>query len=541
VKDRKFYSEPGDNYPKPTLPADEAWADMNSMLDVPPPGPPEPGHNYPMPGGSNLFWVSITAIVLVTASVITYYRHACSKSTAHARSLTAKNKSGQLIPGNKDTLGASDGRSKIDKIIKANDAGSIDTASIIASPGGSSKTPTVLTPDEKIHDAGVNDNVRDAPSPKNNQEVNTAKGIQGNASMKPSHRMISAVNGQHNRGMIRNDANPFSAGSFAHRAQIVRNHHRYSNALTAIPVNISTVQNAPGSTGKFHTKLNINATKQRQSIMYIQVSTSYLADRIESFMKEPIARDAGGNIQPDSLRIKLIGGFHDLVASKKHRSGSKGKASAGHNKKAAGYDYGLQWDAALPVQGSANYFMGTNAKSRPWQSLLPGLWLRKNIDSRSAVLLTINISQQYLTGNRQVAFVRDTIQRDSGFRKKSVYKLSGFGASIEYSRQLFKNWGAAIGFSYTINRQALLYQQNTNLYSGTVLSQSLYGIKRSDADWQYITGNLAMGKLELYHTFKKLDIGAAASVPITAIPVYGSKNIHPLNASIFLRWDIKRN
>jgi hypothetical protein len=45
--------------------------------------------------------------------------------------------------------------------------------------------------------------------------------------------------------------------------------------------------------------------------------------------------------------------------------------------------------------------------------------------------------------------------------------------------------------------------------------------------------------LEIYHIFKKFNAGASASFPLNAIPVYGKK-IRPVNAQLFIRWNIKK-
>ena len=129
--------------------------------------------------------------------------------------------------------------------------------------------------------------------------------------------------------------------------------------------------------------------------------------------------------------------------------------------------------------------------------------------------------------------------RDTGINETFLYKTGGFGAGLSYSYEINKNLTAALGIDYTLNRTALLNKQTRNAITGHIISDSLYGINRQSSDWSYINKNMLATKLELYYTLKKINLGAAVYVPLSTVPVYGNRKIHPVNARLFIRWNIK--
>ncbi len=128
---------------------------------------------------------------------------------------------------------------------------------------------------------------------------------------------------------------------------------------------------------------------------------------------------------------------------------------------------------------------------------------------------------------------------DTGITKIYLYKTDGVGGSVAWSYAINNKWAASIGMNFISNKAALLSKQGGNIYIGNS-SDSLYGIRRSSIDWQYINKGRLTADAAFYYTFKKFDVGAVVSIPFSTTPVYGNKNIHPLNALLFVRWNIKK-
>ena len=79
MKDRKFHNkELQDNYPPPGVPADDAWAAMNSMLDAGLQKPPSSRGGPKIPGGSRFFMFS--ALLIGAVTVILLVNHSTKNS-----------------------------------------------------------------------------------------------------------------------------------------------------------------------------------------------------------------------------------------------------------------------------------------------------------------------------------------------------------------------------------------------------------------------------------------------------------------------------
>ena len=183
--------------------------------------------------------------------------------------------------------------------------------------------------------------------------------------------------------------------------------------------------------------------------------------------------------------------------------------------------------------------------------LIPALWVSKELSAKSTLLLSFNPYSQYLlnkrsaikSGNYSVSTTSassinqpaNTVFIDQTF---TLSKVMGIEVAMQYAYQLSRYWsiGGAVGNTWTNN--ALLNEKLVR-NSTDVLRDSLYGVVKSDKDWQYINPHFVTGKIYLAYQFKHYRFGAAFSKPITGVFGNTVKENRPVNAQLFLRWGIK--
>jgi hypothetical protein len=540
VKDRKFHTdkELKDNYPKPGVPVDEAWAEMNKMLGSAVQGPPKPGNGSGIPGVKKFFWQYTIAIAVVTVTMWGYYRkHSDIKTSAAKTTHASTNEIKQAQTFQSDTVQA------LNNTIEKHVDTSVAINDIVTKPD----LPPINTKTQDINnnlkkDTTVilhtnNDHSLLAKSKVNKTVIHNAGSIANVTRNNTTKNNSTDIN---KRTLHKDSGKNVAGRSFLPPGEPTKNYDSGKDKRIMHSENTTVVQSMHHLVNLSNHNRAISTDKYLLSEIHTPMSSLPLG--IISFIKEPINTGVPDYIRMDSAYLlKLRDAVHALALSKKHGIRSRGDETKSTQKKfATGFDYGLQWDAAIPVQGTTNYFRGTNGNSKPYNIILPQFWLSKGFNNNGKMVVKINLNQQYFAGNKQVSL--DSISPpDSTFHRKYLSKTSGFGATLEYSYGIYKNWAASIGISYNLNRNALLNKQSINFYSGSFLSDSMYGIKRSSADWRYINKSLVLGNFELYCAFKKFSLGASVYVPITNIPVYGNKNIRPVNAQLFLRWNIEKD
>jgi hypothetical protein len=252
---------------------------------------------------------------------------------------------------------------------------------------------------------------------------------------------------------------------------------------------------------------------------------------------------AGSAGKVDSLhRITVNSSSRSIKPSHKDPAAVKNTAS-GKNK-LTGFGYGLQWNVPLPLQGVSGYFTGADGNSKPYNLLIPELWLSKTLgkDKRHQIQLQINPNRQFFTGKKELTSqtgplsIQDTTMVS---RNTRLLKTSGIGVTLQYNYNFSGKWSAGAGLNFSSYGKALLSAQTVRMTDNKLLSDSLYGITRSAADWQYIKSSMLAGKLELSYQVKKIRAGIDVYIPLTNISAYPGNTIRPVNGQLFLRWAIK--
>ena len=214
-------------------------------------------------------------------------------------------------------------------------------------------------------------------------------------------------------------------------------------------------------------------------------------------------------------------------------------------KKFIDFNFGLQWNIPLPIQGTSDYFTGTDDKSKPYNLLIPEIWISKTFgrNNNHKIQLQANLNQQYFAGKKQIATSSGPLsQIDSTTivtRNTKLLKISGVGFTLQYNYNFSRRWSAGIGLNYHLNEKALLDNQIIRQFDNKLLLDSTYSVNKSSADWRYINKSSLAGKLEISYSIKNIQLGGALFIPINNISAMPNNNVRPLNGQLFLRWKIK--
>ncbi len=231
-----------------------------------------------------------------------------------------------------------------------------------------------------------------------------------------------------------------------------------------------------------------------------------------------------------------------ITANQSSPTTSTNKSRRKNNKNGAAFHYGIQWNVNIPVYGFNEYFTGTNAKNQPYNLLLPGLWVSKIIGKRAnELLLLLKPEQQYFTGSKVVATFTGSfsVQDSTLIRRNTVLiKTNSVYVGLQYNYHLSTKWNIGGGLNFNWQYAALINQQTTRLSSGVLLTDSLYGIKKSSQDWKYFKSSFISARLGVSYNLKTFEIGCDAHMPITSIFAGSVSTSRPVNGHIFIRWRI---
>jgi hypothetical protein len=207
--------------------------------------------------------------------------------------------------------------------------------------------------------------------------------------------------------------------------------------------------------------------------------------------------------------------------------------------------YGLQWNASLPLYGFKNYFTGANNRSQPYNLLIPGVWLSNRFNDKHELLLMVKPGGWYFYNNKE--FRSDTglnvgLPDTMKIRRSSkLLKTGDIYAGLQYNYHISENWMVGGGIGYHRRGRALILQQKKRTTDGVQLPDSLYSIRNDTLANKYLAPGFITGKLEVAYHFGAVDIGASMLMPITNPFTRKSTNqSRPLNWQIFVRWRIRR-
>lgn len=302
-------------------------------------------------------------------------------------------------------------------------------------------------------------------------------------------------------------------------------------------------------------KLSSKGNKFEKSLEDIATNKSVATNKLstkENEFKGILANKVNKNIEPTTVKntsvvVKDTTSTNlGIKQNKELAKSSNAKAKAQKDKKK--WQVGIEWN--LPVSfNNKSLFAEVNAKNNPFLTLIPTVWISKTLSKKSSVQFSVNPYSQVLlnsrsrlrSGNYSVGSVsasnigqgNSVVSLAQNF---ALYKVIGLQAAIQYQYHLSEKWMAGIEIGNTWTRNALINE--TLLKNKTeMLKDSLYGVIKTDADWQYISRTFISGKLSLAYKVKRCEIGASIMRPLTNI--YQSENlVQPINTQVFVRYRI---
>ena len=214
------------------------------------------------------------------------------------------------------------------------------------------------------------------------------------------------------------------------------------------------------------------------------------------------------------------------------------------------WQYGLQWKGTVPLNGSKNYFTGTNTRSEPYNLLIPGVWLSTTVNYKHELMLLVKPAEWYYYDKNN--YRRDTTRSIDNsdsvpkiiLRRKAatIIKTGGWYGSLQYNYHINENLLVGAGIGYHLRTGALVSQQTYKNLTDSLLSDSLYSMQRSAETDTYLSSSFISGKVEVAYHFNAFDIGATLLMPLT--DPFADKSLNksrPLNVQLLVRWRIKRD
>ncbi len=129
------------------------------------------------------------------------------------------------------------------------------------------------------------------------------------------------------------------------------------------------LQNNPEAGSRQNTYGGVNPNILSGVSRYQQIDTGNesadLPHDSKSYLTQAITKTDIKPVQPDYFYVKnIIDSIDKLPLSKKKNTKLK-SANNKNNKAIPEFDYGLQWNVPIPVQGTKHYITGTDTHSRP--------------------------------------------------------------------------------------------------------------------------------------------------------------------------------
>ncbi len=210
---------------------------------------------------------------------------------------------------------------------------------------------------------------------------------------------------------------------------------------------------------------------------------------------------------------------------------------------------GLEWIAFVPFNNNTLFVEG-NAKKRPLIALIPSVWINRSIGKKSTIYLSVNPYNQYfLNGKKAVQSGNFSINAVSASninqqtnptqldQNYAVIKIMGVEAALQYAYDINRNWSIGFSLGNTWSNSAI-FKETIVKNKTEIIKDSLYGVIRTDKDWQFISRSFATGKLSLTYNSKYYQVGASVLKPLTNPIKTTNGNYANLNLQLFFRWKL---
>lgn len=531
----KFLHDP---LPDPEVPADDAWASMNDMLNAPSGGQGANGS-----GKLSQFWKSVvkfkgfliaTSSVVVTSGVV-----ALLVLTKQANSPeVASNQPGSVEHGDlgsiksKDALSTENEATSISTTPSAGVPSSIHTATKAVEPKTSNGSPAI-SEIPAINSGKVavgtkpigNGNVRQSESDRAKTENRLLK---DNAKKRPTDSNLARSTGGRITSTHTSDAQAVGAHANASRALLTgtrdtHNPNERTNGRRDLPINpgLSLQEKfASVSPEKNNTAEKTGGeTSAKPAIGLLHPRAGHFKSaesNLTSFIKKPVQHAA----QPSPKR-------RNPVLTSVH--------------------FGPEWIVNRSAVSTDYMLTGADSIKHPWRLAIPGLFVSKTWNRHSATFI-FNPLHSYFGDKALVAQTVDTIRvTDSLFHRvehnTNLIKAFGVNFSLQYQYRFISLMSVVGGISYARYSAALL--RGETVYStGAIIDESHFRAKGREALRSYIRPqqwNIRAGLLfhspEVFNN--RLQFAIITIIPVSNLSLRGFKDIKSPNIQGSLRFLVR--
>lgn len=199
--------------------------------------------------------------------------------------------------------------------------------------------------------------------------------------------------------------------------------------------------------------------------------------------------------------------------------------------------FGLEWNAASSLRDTRYLLTGTDSVSRPYLLAVPGLWLNKGVGKNQSVTLSVLAYQPYFGGFKQIR--RDSIPGNDStlsYRQTKLVKAAGVNVSVQYNYHFSPLGVLSAGFGYSALRSALFREDFQN-HASEVYSGPLVSVRKKEIG-EFIHTGLFTFKTGLTFTPGRFQLGVNVVIPLTDLSLTQT-SLRTLNGQVLLRYRIK--
>lgn len=522
-KDKHINQKPDSNYPEPGVPAGNAWANMNDMLnqEMPLPETATPGEYG---------WIQslkfITPIVIVLTVSLIFWNYGLDKknvSTDHIKlnnifsSTNSKEKSG---------------KKEIESVIEKNNNSindssfqKIKTDSETVNPVSSSSKSETANASEAINHrfekslSDLNNGNKILDKTKNIKLNDNKKSVFSDskdiAVLEKPVKIKAQKQRFDNNHVIEKSALYQTKNS---KIKTRRNISNQQNKYTDYSVNKSLL-NERISSVRFNNDLLEKSSKIKITTALLATRSWKLNNQLKQKFEAITIKEPALKVLPQNQKSKILNNLSKNIHA------------------------GLQWNANLPMKGYDQFFTGANNKPNQFYTLLiPGIWIEKRLNNGNGIMLKLNPYSQYFGNNKEITHSTTTSSDSLGITKMtnstSLVKISGMSGGLQYNRHIYDKLSVGIGANVYWQNRALL----NNIVSDsvkTIMSDSLYSVKETSNEGKYLNLYFVTANLEVLYTWRMLQFGGGIVVPVTSMTGISDKKIRPVSGQLVFRWRLK--
>ncbi|MDQ6480289.1 hypothetical protein [Dyadobacter sp. LHD-138] len=195
---------------------------------------------------------------------------------------------------------------------------------------------------------------------------------------------------------------------------------------------------------------------------------------------------------------------------------------------------GLEWNVTAALNNTQYIFTATDSTNKPYMLLIPGIWLSKDLTENQSLTLSFYANQAYFGGLKRIR----RIDADSVFHNNiNLIKATGINLSLQYNYRFISKLGISAGISYSPLRSALAQNEEEN-YQGKIISGSKLVLKKDNMD-QYMKTNLFVVKTGLTFTPGRYQFGINLLIPLSNLSITPTSSLKTMNGQLFFRFRIK--